>query len=238
MQNIKIAVITDLHFSYNDIDVPQRGMGRHADLLLLRIIRKLNNQIHPDIVLLAGDIIDIDFKAKELYISLKEILKGLDSQYIIIPGNHDSREKFYNVFKAPPTFLDVKGFRIISFDDPELPGFNAVRVPNSLSRMQNCAMNFEGPIISLQHVPLIESSKNPCREHYTNADEIIAIIRDINGGITISGHAHKGVDGVIGNDKIYSIVVPSLCDFPFQYMIINADTNLNIKTSVEKLYYV
>lgn len=238
MQNIRIAVITDLHFSFNDIEIPQRGMGRHADLFLLRIIRKLNNQIHPDVVLLAGDIIDTDFKAKELYMSLKKILKGLDSQYIIIPGNHDSHENFYNVFKTPPAYLDIKGFRIIPFDDPELPGFNAVRVPDSLFRLQKSALNFEGPVISLQHVPLIESSKNPCREHFTNADEIIATMRDINGGITISGHAHKGVDGIIDNDRVYSIVVPALCDSPFQYMIIDADTNLNIKTTLEKLYSI
>ena len=80
----------------------------------------------------------------------------------------------------------MNGFRIIPFDDPELPGYNAVRTVDDLERLRKNASEFAGPIISLQHVPLIETDKNPCREHFTNADEIIAMIRNINGGIICS----------------------------------------------------
>jgi calcineurin-like phosphoesterase family protein len=234
MKKNKIAVIADLHFSYNKVEIAQR-IGHCADTFLAQAIQKFNCSIKPDIVLLAGDLLDNSFKSRLLYNKLKEVLKSLEAPFIVIPGNHDTQQDFYEEFGELPDYVDINGFRIIPFDDPELPGFHAVRNAKDLARLQKNASEFDGPVISLQHVPLIEAAKNPCREHFTNADEIIAMIRNINGGITISGHAHAGVEGTINNDNVHSIVVPAFCETPFKYMIIDADTNLNIKTRTEQL---
>jgi len=231
---MKIAVIADLHFSHDALELYWR-VGHYADIFLGYAIQLFNSRIKPDVVFLAGDILDNPIGTKALYKKIKKILEGLESPYVIIPGNHDSHVDFYEVFGKYPDYVDINGFRIIPFDDPELPGFNAVRTDKDLARLQKNISEFDGPIISLQHVPLIESDKNPCREHFTNADEIIEMIRNRNGGITIAGHAHPGVDEVIDNDGVYSIVVPAFCETPFKYMIIDVDVNLDIKIKIEQL---
>lgn len=231
---MKIAVIADMHFSHDAPELSWR-IGHYADIFLRYAIQIFNSRIKPDIVFLAGDILDNNIRAKELYKKTKEILEDLESPYIIIPGNHDSHADFYEEFGQYPDHIDINGFRIIPFDDPERPGFNAIRTDKDLARLQTNILEFNGPIISLQHVPLIETDKNPCREHFTNANEIIEMIRNGNGGITIAGHNHPGVDGVIDNDGVYSIVVPAFCETPFKYMIIDVDINLDIKVKVKQL---
>ena len=142
---------------------------------------------------------------------------------------------FYAEFGELPEYLDINGFRVIPFDDPGLPGFHAVRLEEEFERMKKAAAEFPGPVISLQHVPLIEADKNPCREHYTNANEIIASLQEINGAIAISGHAHAGINEPVASGNTYSIVVPGLCEKPHRYAIIDADTNLNVKVHIEQL---
>lgn len=234
MDKIKIAVIADLHFSYNAPDISLR-IGYYADIFLEYVIQLFNFRIKPDVVLLAGDILDNNIKSEELYKKIKKILEDLESPYVIIPGNHDNHADFYEEFGEYPDHVDINGFRIIPFDDPELPRFNAVRTDKDLVRLQKNISEFDGPIISLQHVPLIEADKNPCREHFTNADEIIEMIRNGNGGITIAGHAHAGVENAIESNNVYSIVAPGFCESPFKYMIIDVDIDLNIKVVIKKL---
>jgi metallophosphoesterase superfamily enzyme len=234
LKKIKIVVIADMHCSHDAPDIPHR-IGHYADIFLGYAIQLFNSRIKPDIVFLAGDILDNPIRPKALYKKIKKILEELESPYVIIPGNHDRHVDFYEEFGQYPDHIDLNGFRIIPFDDPELPGYNAVRNDKDLARLQKNISEFDGPIISLQHVPLIEADKNPCREHFTNADEIIEMIRNGHGGITIAGHNHPGVNEVIDNDGVYSIVVPAFCEAPFKYMIIDVDANLDIKIKIEQL---
>ena len=66
MSKIKIAVVTDLHFSRDKVAIPER-IGHCADSFLTELIQILNASIKPDIAFLAGDLLDNGIESKRLY---------------------------------------------------------------------------------------------------------------------------------------------------------------------------
>ncbi|MFO7975685.1 MAG: hypothetical protein R6V12_13735, partial [Candidatus Hydrogenedentota bacterium] len=76
---------------------------------------------------------------------------------------------------------------------------------------------FEGPIVSVQHVPLFQPGTCDCPYNYTNADEILTAMRANKVGCAISAHWHRGVE-LVHTDGVVSIVNPALCEEPFRFL--------------------
>lgn len=230
---MRLAVITDLHFSgVADSDNPRR-IGKYGDVFLLRAVRRLNRYIRPDCVFLAGDLVDGDFDPERLE-KLRDIAGQLNCPCIAIPGNHDPDAGiFYEVFARPPDFLDIGGVRLLPFIDAAAPGYNAERSPADLERMRALAEGFSGPVLSLQHVPLFEPGGDACPYNYLNAAAITTIMRECGICASVSGHYHAGMDCLGGG--IRSLAAPAMCETPFGYLVIDVDKDGNLETELGQL---
>jgi histidinol phosphatase-like PHP family hydrolase len=220
---IKIAVITDVHYS-KDTPVASR-QGHIGDILLLRTVHRLNKMIRPDVTLVLGDTINdpASPQAPDLLKELKAILGLLESPLIMIPGNHDLPEgRFYETIDRPPEFLDISGFRFVCFLDPEEPGWNARRLPRDLARMKAARQGYDGPIVAIQHVPVFPPGTSECCYGYTNIDEVMAATRENGFTLSIGGHYHPGA-GLVRQGENAFIAAGALCESPFSFLVIEVD---------------
>ena len=79
---LNVVLIADLHLGYS-VGVKQ----------MERMVNKIN-ELQPDVVVVAGDIFDIEFSAIYNPVRLAEILRGINSKYGVYAdyGNHDIEE--------------------------------------------------------------------------------------------------------------------------------------------------
>jgi histidinol phosphatase-like PHP family hydrolase len=225
---MRIAIISDLHFSRNPSGPNAGRVGKFADIFLLRAVHRLKRFLRPDIVFIGGDLLDDPAApdAAALLLELKNILSILDMPVITIPGNHDpAPEAFYRIMPRPPDYLDVCGCRFITFpDDPQTAGWNALREPAELARMKRLAVSFTGPLVSLQHVPLFPAGTCDCPYNYDNSSEIIGALLDSRVTLAISGHYHRGFQ-ISSHEGLSSIIAPALCESPFRFLTLDLDNN-------------
>lgn len=224
---MKLVVITDLHFSKKkNIKLSER-CGDFADILLLKAVKRLNRYIKPDLVFIGGDLIDApkDANATTLLDELKAIVDLIESPVIVIPGNHDPvKEDFYKIFESPADFIDIKGVRFMPFIDQEQPGYNAIRSKEDLEKMSYLANSFDGPKVTLQHVPLFVENSTQSPYNYINSDEVITAMRNSGISLSISGHYHSGYN-VVDCEGVQSVTAPACCEAPFQFMEIDIDSD-------------
>ena len=233
----KIVILTDFHFSKQANELLPERRNEIADILLLRAVHRVNRYIKPDLVFIGGDLInDPDCNERlELLAELKKIIDLIEAPVITIPGNHDPKAaEFYSVIDAPPEFMDVNGVRFVPFDDPEAPGFNALRPAESIARMRKLGADFAGPVVSLQHVPLFPSNAECCGYNYTNTDEIIQVMRDTNYVLALSGHYHHGFE-LLNHQGMNFMAGRGLCEEPFGYAVLEVDTNGKVTCIQEDL---
>lgn len=233
--SIRIAVITDFHYSeIPNPYIPQR-CGEFADTLLLRAVHRFNRFIKPDIVLVGGDLLNDPTTpdAEELTEILHEILTLLKMPFIVIPGNHDLKSHdFYSIFPRPKRFTDIGNVRFVAFDDPEMPGYNAIREADSIETMRAARTNWNGQLVALQHVPLVPP--NACQYNYANAPELLKIMTDCSYTASISGHLHGGLP-VIKHNGVTLITAPATCEAPFPYQIIEITDDGTVSNKTETL---
>jgi histidinol phosphatase-like PHP family hydrolase/calcineurin-like phosphoesterase family protein len=234
---VKVVVLTDFHFSKTpNLAIPERK-GEYADVLLLRAVHRLNRFIKPDLVFIGGDLIDQPKAADriELLEELKKIVDLIKAPTIVISGNHDpEQEIFESIFGKTPDFVDINGVRFVPFLDPGQPGYNALRPDNELKRMRSLGEAFDGPLVSLQHVPLFPPAAGSCPYNYINADEIIEIMRQTNYVAALSGHYHHGFE-LLGYQGLNCLTVSALCEKPFSYGIFEINTRGEIGYRQENL---
>lgn len=219
---LKIAAISDIHLAATDAEPTRRC--HLADLLLQRAVNRVNTVIRPDLTLLLGDIIESGRapEADAQWARLREILDGLASPWLALPGNHDADPAaFYRHFPDPGDVCEVAGARFLRFLDPEAPGWNAVRTEAGLEQMA-AGRNHDGPVIMLQHCSLFPPETSDCPFHYTNAADIVARMPGSGITLAISGHYHAGVD-LIRHPAGSFIITPALCEPPFSFLEIDLD---------------
>lgn len=218
-----IAVVTDLHYA-SSCPLPTRR-GEYADILLARVIHRLDQMIRPDVLVVLGDCLDAPQAANALerLQTLKQMLDMLQCPVIAIPGNHDpAPDVFYGVMERPAPIVDIGPVRFLSFVDPEEPGYNARRLPYDLDRMRAARNGHDGPIVFLQHVPLFPPGLTNCPYGYTNTDEIIEVMEEQAITLSISGHYHAGSELVQHHGCAY-VAVKALCEEPFSFSVITLD---------------
>ena len=233
----KIVILTDFHFSKQRNELQPERRNEIADVLLLRAVHRVNRYIKPDLVFIGGDLInEPDCGDRlELLAELKKIIDLIEAPVITIPGNHDpNAAEFYTVMDVPPEFMDINGVRFVPFDDPEAPGFNALRTAESVARMRKLGADFPGPVVSLQHVPLFPPKAECCGYNYTNAEEIIQVMQDTNYVLALSGHYHHGFE-LFDHQGMNFMAGRVLCEDPFGYAILEVDTSGKVSCVQEDL---
>lgn len=213
----KITILTDLHFGAKSPPTARRS--EIADILLQRAVYRLNRIVKPDIVVVAGDLIeDPNYTGcEDNYKHLADILANLQCPYIAIPGNHDSpAEVFYRYFEDPGDFTDRAGIRFVMFSDRNEENWNASRNKENLDRIRRARAGYNGFLVCLQHVNLFPGGSGDSPYNFTNAEEIINVMKKEHVSLSISGHYHKGLD-LIRQDGIVYVNAPSLCESPFPF---------------------
>lgn len=219
----KIAVITDIHDAAT-CPLPERR-GEFGQVFLLRTVHRLNRMILPDAVVLLGDLINFPDgeDGKDRLRELRRIIDLIEAPTIVIPGNHDpDPDEFYTIFDRPDDVVDIGHVRFLPFVDPEQPGFNAIRKPEDMARMRKARVGHKGPVVTLQHVPVLPPGKTACRYGYTNIDEIIEVMDEQSITLAIGGHDHRGTPLVRHGRSAY-FCAPALCEAPFVFTVIEID---------------
>jgi len=213
-KEITIAFISDLHYSSTrNLACPNRR-GEYIPALLAAAVKYLNRIARPDLVLCGGDLINnpAGEDADQQTAVLAGILGLLDVPCLTIRGNHDlPQEKFIRHFPFQAT-ADAGFVRIVAFDDPELPGYNAFRTEKDLGRIKQAADGWDGILFSFQHTPLLPPGK--CIYGYENAEETLAMLKVSGYRGTLSGHYHAGKLLTEENGLQY-YVQSALCEPPF-----------------------
>ncbi|MFW6414649.1 MAG: metallophosphoesterase, partial [Verrucomicrobiota bacterium] len=222
---MKLAVFADIHLD------PERKrpecLGHLGDVLLTRAVFYINRFIRPDAVAFLGDLVE-DAESDNCiarFQQLREAIDKVNAPLVTLPGNHDGpSEEFFEVFGAPPEYLDVAGARLVPMADLQTEGFNAYRTPENLQRMQRAAIDAPGPLISLQHVPLFPPGKGESIYNYTNAEEVLEVMEQNNYSLSISGHYHPGMEAV-SSGSVTCTAVPALCEPPFTILEIEIESD-------------
>ena len=223
----KIAVLSDIHFLPEPVLEDAKRQTDLGAILLQRAVWRLNQAIRPDVTVVLGDLLNLadGCSNPELLRQLQTILRKLESPCLVIPGNHDGLvSDFIDVFGPVPDWVDLAGIRFLPFLDEARPGFNAHRSAVDIGRFARARQGWAGPIVSLQHVPLMPPDLNSMGYRLINDAEAVAAMHASNITLALSGHYHAGHD-LVSDGRAGYAVVPALCDAPFAFFEINLDSS-------------
>jgi predicted MPP superfamily phosphohydrolase len=170
--HLRIVMVSDIHLG-------TLIAKRRADYLTEKI-----NSLHPDIILLAGDVVDEDLKPV-IRRNLGENLRNLKSKLGVyaIPGNHEYiggapeaikylRDHAIIVLQDSTVFIDHR-FYLAGRDDRDKPRFTGKPRKPIKEVMQDVDKNY--PVIMMDHQPF-------------RFDDVVAQGVDLQ----LSGHTHHG----------------------------------------------
>ena len=224
-ENMKIAIVTDLHYARTENLACPGRKGEKAKELLSLAVERLNSKLLPDLLLVGGDLVN-DPNDLDLLQELSGIFRLAKAPAVIIPGNHDpAPEIFYRIFPEVPDILDIKGIRLLAFPrDKQTPGYNACRSKEDLRRLAEAGR--EKPTILFQHVPLYRKGSINCYYNYDNAEEIFEACGNVV--LSISGHEHAGFLPSFA-PPFPSLIIPALCEgrHPFAVVELGEDGHLD-----------
>jgi 3',5'-cyclic-AMP phosphodiesterase len=90
---LKIGFVTDLHFGPQAFhDGKLRKLTHHAAELTRDVVRRMNDEIRPDILVNLGDDIEDESREADLarYTECQEILRTAKAELVNVAGNHDT----------------------------------------------------------------------------------------------------------------------------------------------------
>jgi 3',5'-cyclic-AMP phosphodiesterase len=198
-QSVLIAQISDLHIkppgalAYGRVDTAKA---------LERCVTELNRlQPRPDMVVISGDLADTP--TVEEYEHLKRLLAPLALPFVIIPGNHDSRdlmraafpEQAYASASGPLNqVLTLKGLDLVLLDSSvsgqphgDLDAPTLQWLDTTLAATQH-----RPALVFLHHPPFITGIWHMDRQNLTNAAELAAIVRrHPRVQLVAAGHVHR-----------------------------------------------
>ncbi|MGL4450405.1 MAG: metallophosphoesterase [Sarcina sp.] len=170
LEKLEVILISDLHLGYiND----NNKFKRNVDII---------NTLKPDIIAIAGDVFDENFKALQNPDETKKIFNELNSTYgtFLSFGNHDAGDTFEGMKSfVKNTNIRLLEDEIIEFGDSFAIGGRRDLTPMGFSggerkKEWNENKTKELPTIVLEHQPIFKEYKK----------------EDVD--LILSGHTHKG----------------------------------------------
>lgn len=137
---LKIGFLTDLHFGPQAFHEGKlRKLTHHAAELTREVIRAMNEEIRPDILVNLGDDIEDESREADLarYAECQEILMRAKAELVNVAGNHDTihltRDDLARLWRRDgPLYysLDRRGFHLVVLHTLERKDVD-VRIPNA-----------------------------------------------------------------------------------------------------------
>ena len=200
---LTIACLCDPQLGFYTSSRPVQGYD--ADLANLRQAVKQINLLKPDIVLVAGDMVQT--MEKKSATDVNEALRALEIPYILTPGNHDISppvtqgkiDAYRHYFGPDRVSREINGFKIISGDsqlwtkgvDPEL-----AKSHNEWFRKEVREASSAGiPVIVMTHIPPFVKTPDE-KDAYFNIpvslrQELLDFCVDNGVFVYIAGHTHR-----------------------------------------------
>lgn len=177
-QDYKVALIADLHFPTT------------MDSEELKDNIKLLNQQKPDVVILAGDIVD-DLTTKEEMITAFEVLGTIDSQYGIYftYGNHDQ-----GVYRGSPHYSAKEMETVFQQNNITVLCDTIETINDDIILIGRD--DFSNPRHEKKRMPLEELTKEVNMSHFTllidHQPKDTKKVEELGIDLEVSGHTHNG----------------------------------------------
>ncbi len=181
--SITIAQMSDLHC----------GSPHFVPSLLERAIAEVN-EVHPDVVIVSGDLTNDGFRQE--FQTAREYLDRVECErLIVVPGNHDSRNvgyvHFEELFGERSKFMHVDGVSIAAIDSTEPDLDHGTIGRGRYGWIEDC---FEGEaflrIFVLHHHLLPIPGTGRERNVVHDAGDALECLQRADCHLVLSGHKH------------------------------------------------
>lgn len=240
--NLRIAQISDTHFSSSEANTSYKFLEKSGDLLDDAIFQ-INTSGPYDFVIFTGDLIN---KPQES--ELEKFLihtKTLIYPWYAINGNHDinidgklTKKRFISILgdsnekmrqkNSYYAFTPKKGYRVICLDsiidykittNGEIPNEEYLWLKNELDSHK------KETIVICTHVPIVEPYASPSHK-LINDYEVKKLIKSHKNPVVIlQGHYHAAK--IKQDENLLIITCPSLVSYPNSFRVINLNTRKN-----------
>lgn len=239
---MKLAHFTDLHFRDAVPGTSSAGRRRSREVLPC-FSAALQDAVRrgADLIAITGDLVDapdfltegvpagfamIDADAwrsavRQDYQTLRRLLEACGRPYLVLPGNHDLPDIFFEVFGQPDPVFTCHGVEFVSFFDYEQKS----NVPRRLGPSRDLfdrmmARAGKIPQVHLQHY-LLQPPDVPSDYPFAYAEH--QFLRDCSSAsgqvaLCLSGHYHFGTE-IIQERGVPYAVTPGFCDAPHRWRI-------------------
>jgi 3',5'-cyclic AMP phosphodiesterase CpdA len=119
---LKIGFVTDLHFGPEaHHEGKLRKLTHHAAELTRGVVRRMNDEVRPDLLVNLGDDVEDEGREADLarYAECQGILRAAKAELVNVAGNHDTihltRDDLLGVWRSERT-VDPRGRLFYSFD--------------------------------------------------------------------------------------------------------------------------
>jgi Icc-related predicted phosphoesterase len=187
---------------------PQLGFGEdgfEADVTRLEKAVIQINELAPDVVVVAGDMVN-DIGDAQAIATVVETLARIKAPVLLTPGNHDlpdpvtaaRLERYRASFGKDFNTLECKGRQIVSANSQlwrEAPPEESARNEQQLRDALQKAKKKGQPVILLTHVPPFVTSVDEKDEYFnlpeSKRHEILRLCEDNGVIIWLAGHTHN-----------------------------------------------
>lgn len=206
---LTIGIVTDLHFgpeaSYGG---KLRKLTHRAGELATDFVRRMNEEVHPDLVVNLGDDIEDESREADLarYTACQTILRGARAPLVNVAGNHDlihlNRDDLTRIWQRPgPLYyaFDHGGWHFAVLHTIERKDVD-VRLPDTqLAWLAQDLAATRLPVVVLMHHSASEQNVEdsrwwPGRAHLALVQERAALRRILEESgrvrLVVNGHLH------------------------------------------------
>jgi 3',5'-cyclic AMP phosphodiesterase CpdA len=198
---VTIAHISDLHCSS-----AKHGKTGFDSKKLEGCIKEVN-KLKPDVVTVTGDLTMFAFKNE--YAMVKRYLDRIESEKLIIPGNHDARYSGYDYFEEffgyGNVTLKIPGISIVGIDTtiPDLDEGNIGRgklrwLTNTLKKLPKKNKK----IVAMHHHLISIPGTGRERSTITNGGTVMEALINIGVDMVLCGHRHIPYSWLLNNITI------------------------------------
>jgi hypothetical protein len=195
---MRLLAIADLHHAPGGSAQAECDEYRFGVELVLRAVLDATRRGRVDVVVLLGDLLH-DGSSPGAAEALAEIACIVSSRLpgarvLAAAGNHDgpAAERFESYgWETGPCRID--GCRFYVFRDPYAEGDLCTRTDAERAAFADFASTGDGPLIAIQHNPIVPSIDDAYPYNHTNRETILADYERCGVALSISGHYHDGL---------------------------------------------
>ncbi len=241
---MRLAQITDLHLRQH-LPAPPAQVKRHSRTMADCFTGALERIVAAgaEVIAVTGDLLDVpeflihpipDFPGLDLddwlrrvradYRLVRERLEAVGLPYVVLPGNHDWEEVFWEVFDGTEHVVEIGGVRLVRFIDRE----HACHVPRRydpprLLWEQMLADDRSPPQVHLQHY-VVTPALNERYPHTYEEGEHLAQHTAASGRVplSLSAHYHPGTKPIRIGSTCFA-TCPAFCEAPFPWRLFDID---------------